>query len=1099
MQTANNSSAANLRNNILIDGHGENQLEDGTYRTLVESFKTFVEMADDSSASNNENIAYLASESGIIYNKAGTPIGEAGIGVFDLNDSQKPATNGDNEIWTTVNLSRSYDHPVIIAELSSYTGPNTVHVRINVIDGDTFQIYLEEWVDFENTNHHNLELVSYMVFEEGKHQITNTKTLLANLETPQANRDVLTPIHADYYEYEYGIEFKQNPLVFSQTQTYNNDEQVWMRQKDVNAETVKLYAQTEKQFSTLDSIGVVAIGEEMIRPVPIANDDNADVDENDEVTINILINDSNLDGIEITFVQKPAHGKVTIVNNEVKYTPTTDYYGPDQFTYEISSKGGSDQAIVYINVNEVNFPPVQDDYERPVVEDETTTVDILLGTDLDEDTVTIKSIVGPSEGDFNHVGDATTFTYKPVDNPSDKVYVDYVLTDGIVDVPVRITLNITAKNDAPVQDDYERPVVEDETTTVDILLGTDADEDTVTVVSVDQPSEGTLIYVPGAITFAYDAVDNPSDTVIVTYYITDGNVSEPIPVKITLDITEVNDDPEAPEMSLTTKEDTPITFTLAEGTDADGDLLEYSKPSTPTNGTIKEGDDGELIYTPNPGYIGDDSFTYTISDGNGGEVVVLVPITVVEKESFNVEFDANGGLTTPATQYIKNGGKATSPTINRTGYNTAEWQLEGELFDFSTEITGNIVLIAKWKPIVLLTPAANFDSSKAITINTLAEDVVAYYYTTEGTLPRVLGASEIDANIKMSTSKVDFNITSTTTVKAIVVDSKGTVSDVASVTYTKNTVSPTPTPTPRPTTKTSTVSISLDTDEVELEYGTESNPAFFEYDLTETISGSTDKDVTWEIEDPEVATVDKDGVVKALSEGNTVVTVTYTDSGETATIIVYLVGNEQTPLGAIEFFDPYVFGYPDKSFGPTRPVTRAEIATMFSKILKLNIENPGTNKFTDVKEDTWYFNYVQAIQRTGLFVGDTAGNFRPNDPISRGEMATVFVKYWRFLNIDVADTKVDIIDVSDEHWASEYIYTMYNAGIVSSFEDGTYKPNDATLREQVVGMINTLIARPENTPVASKFIDITPVHWAYGNIEAASQEYIKEQVIITEE
>ncbi len=76
---------------------------------------------------------------------------------------------------------------------------------------------------------------------------------------------------------------------------------------------------------------------------------------------------------------------------------------------------------------------------------------------------------------------------------------------------------------------------------------------------------------------------------------------------------------------------------------------------------------------------------------------------------------------------------------------------------------------------------------------------------------------------------------------------------------------------------------------------------------------------------------------------------------------------------------------------------------------------------------------------------------------------------------------------------------MYNAGIVSSFEDGTYKPNDATLREQVVGMINTLIARPENTPVASKFIDITPSHWAYGNIEAASQEYIKEQVIITEE
>ncbi|MCH4890281.1 hypothetical protein EZV73_22050, partial [Acidaminobacter sp. JC074] len=299
------------------------------------------------------------------------------------------------------------------------------------------------------------------------------------------------------------------------------------------------------------------------------------------------------------------------------------------------------------------------------------------------------------------------------------------------------------------------------------------------------------------------------------------------------------------------------------------------------------------------------------------------------------------------------------------------------------------------------------------------------------------------------------------------------------------------------TTSTPSVKISLNRDKVDLEYGTESDPEYFQFDLDAIIKNSDSEDVTWTVEDSEVASVDENGVVKAIKQGNTVVTAVHNDSGKKASaeIIVYLVGQEQGPLGAIQFYDPYILGYPDQTFGPLRPVTRAEVATMFTKILKLNVDFPGEPKFGDIKEDDWYFNYVQAIQRTGLFVGDTDGNFRPNDPISRGEMATVFAKYWRFLNIEVVDTKVDIIDVSDSHWASDYIYTMYNAGIVADFEDGTYRPNDPTLREQIVGMINTLIARPAFDAPFSKFTDITSEHWAYGNIEAASQIYVVEQLI----
>lgn len=294
-----------------------------------------------------------------------------------------------------------------------------------------------------------------------------------------------------------------------------------------------------------------------------------------------------------------------------------------------------------------------------------------------------------------------------------------------------------------------------------------------------------------------------------------------------------------------------------------------------------------------------------------------------------------------------------------------------------------------------------------------------------------------------------------------------------------------------------TVSISLDKDPVELEYGTEALEEFLSYDLTETIRGSSDKRVTWSIGDEEIATVDQDGVVTAVKQGDTTVTVRHTASGKTATsqVIVFLIGDEPNPLGQVEFFNPYVIGYPDISFRPKNEVTRAEVATMFAKILNLNVDYAGHQKFTDVTSDAWYYNYVQAIKRTDIFVGDTAGNFRPDEPITRAEMATVFGKYWEYVETPVNKSAVVIADVDSTHWASNYIYMMYNAGIVVGFDDGSYRPEDPTLREHVVGMINTLIDRPEFKAPTSKFTDIDNTHWAFGNIEAASQPFANQQNI----
>jgi hypothetical protein len=299
------------------------------------------------------------------------------------------------------------------------------------------------------------------------------------------------------------------------------------------------------------------------------------------------------------------------------------------------------------------------------------------------------------------------------------------------------------------------------------------------------------------------------------------------------------------------------------------------------------------------------------------------------------------------------------------------------------------------------------------------------------------------------------------------------------------------TPDPTPPRRRTTVSIKLDRDPVELEYGSLALPELLSYDLTETITGSSDKRVSWSVGDETIATVDDEGVVTAVQQGETTVTVKHTASGKTDTsdVIVFLVGDEPTPLGQVEFYEPYVYGYPDQTFRPSNSVTRAEVATMFAKILRLNIDYSGTQQFNDVMPGTWYYNYVQAINRTNIFVGGSNGNFRPNEPITRAEMATVFGKFWEYLGTPVDNNNVSIADVTNNHWASNYIYMMYNAGIVTGFEDGSYRPEDPTLREHVVGMINTLIDRPAFDAPTSKFTDIDNTHWAFGNIEAASQPF----------
>lgn len=299
------------------------------------------------------------------------------------------------------------------------------------------------------------------------------------------------------------------------------------------------------------------------------------------------------------------------------------------------------------------------------------------------------------------------------------------------------------------------------------------------------------------------------------------------------------------------------------------------------------------------------------------------------------------------------------------------------------------------------------------------------------------------------------------------------------------------------------VTVTLDIDAITLDYGETADPLFTSYDFTETVRGTTNTAVTWELDDETYVTVDENGVVTTkegieADTGDITVELTVRTVVGNATDTATIIFEEQVPLGAIEFFQPYVAGYTDGSFKPQNEVTRAEVATMFTKILSLNTEYPGSPMFADVSENHWAYPYIQAMYRSGIFVGYVDENgvrtFNPESAISRAEIAQVFTNYWGFLDISVTGENLSTIpDVAGAHWASKAINRIYNTEIFTGYAGGLFKPEEPTLREQIVNMINKLISRPPNAAEASRFNDIQPSHPFFGDIEAASQTFLKPQ------
>lgn len=187
----------------------------------------------------------------------------------------------------------------------------------------------------------------------------------------------------------------------------------------------------------------------------------------------------------------------------------------------------------------------------------------------------------------------------------------------------------------------------------------------------------------------------------------------------------------------------------------------------------------------------------------------------------------------------------------------------------------------------------------------------------------------------------------------------------------------------------------------------------------------------------------------------------------------------------IPFKGSYINGYPDGTFRPNDFISRAEVVAILVRILEIDTSEAGESLFSDVSEEDWYYDEIQAIAKNDIISGYPDGTFRPKEPITHAEVATILSNYWGSKRIFVPMTSVGLLDIED-HWARYYIRRMFNAGVSVRFGDGTFRPDEKTTRGEIAIMMNQLIGRETRLTLNNKFMDVDDTIWGSGAIEAAA-------------
>ena len=178
---------------------------------------------------------------------------------------------------------------------------------------------------------------------------------------------------------------------------------------------------------------------------------------------------------------------------------------------------------------------------------------------------------------------------------------------------------------------------------------------------------------------------------------------------------------------------------------------------------------------------------------------------------------------------------------------------------------------------------------------------------------------------------------------------------------------------------------------------------------------------------------------------------------------------------------PYMSGISSDKFAPNEKITRAEAASVLKRLIDDKAKANGESSFSDLKEGQWFYDNIVFIEKRGLISGYEDGTFKPNEPMTRAQFASMMANY---LKLNVGKHPIDFKDVKENYWASEAINALSSHGIMVGKSKNEFKPNDKITRAEAATIFNKILDRKINKSFLDKysknpFKDLNRNHWAY--------------------
>ncbi|TOK70089.1 RTX toxin, partial [Vibrio parahaemolyticus] len=476
-------------------------------------------------------------------------------------------------------------------------------------------------------------------------------------------------------------------------------------------------------FDIIDDEDLVVSGSANLDILPINDAPNAENDvitteEDTAVTIDVLVNDSDVEGdvLSIQSASVPSEqGSVDIVDGKLVFTPAENFNGEATITYIVTDGDLTDEAKVTVTVTPVNDSPVAVDDTTSIQEDTVVTIDVLTNdTDVDGDKLSIESASVPKEQGTVEVVDGK-LVFTPAENFNGDAEITYTVTDGELTDEAKVTVTVNPVNDAPIiKVDAVESITEDAVNTDTVVAtltvrDTDTPEDLLTV-SLENNSNGYFVLVGDEVKLTQagvNAVNNDElnlKGLTISASVSDG-VNPTASDSDSLIVNRVNDAPVAKDDIATTQEDTAVTIdVLPNDSDVNGDKLSIQSASVPEAQGKVEIVDGKLVFTPAENFHGDAEITYTLTDGAlTDQATVNVTVNAVNDTPVVESNLADQTLAEDFTPYTIDLNTAFSDVDN----------VDGEL-TFSVSGNSN-VLVSIENGIATISPTADWNGSETLT------------------------------------------------------------------------------------------------------------------------------------------------------------------------------------------------------------------------------------------------------------------------------------------------------------------------------------------------------------------------------------------------